>query len=142
MRSGDEDEVQSALEIVGLQRASNGGGDLERCLAERERSEGDRSGRDETDSLEVVSDELMQTACAAYSKRRKDFGLANERRSALFGVALNFLALGDWASCRSVVHFRACHDQQFSALRLCGGVPCNAMARTGGQKKFAEMRLD
>lgn len=85
----------------------------------------------------------MQVVFWTHSERRKDFGLAHERRSAIFGIALHFLALRDWASCCGVVRFGARHDQQFSALRLYGRVPCVA-SRYGASlraKKFAETRL-
>jgi hypothetical protein len=44
--TGDEDEVEAALEVVGLQGAADRGGDLEGGLAEGDRSEGDAGGRD------------------------------------------------------------------------------------------------
>ena len=37
----DEDKVETALEVVGLQRSADGGGDLEGRLAEGDRGKGD-----------------------------------------------------------------------------------------------------
>ena len=118
LRSGDEDEVQSALEVVRLQRAANGGGDLEGRLAEREGCEGDGSGGDESNSLKQSvqfhpADTLILGCCRAHSERRKDFGLADDGCSDFLAVSLHFLALGYWASSCSVVHFGARHGQQF-----------------------------
>jgi len=44
--TGDEDEVEAALEVVGLQGAADRGGDLEGGLAERDRRKGDGGGGD------------------------------------------------------------------------------------------------
>lgn len=51
LRAGDEDEVQPALEVVRLQGAADGCGDLEGGFAERERCEGDTGRRNEADGL-------------------------------------------------------------------------------------------
>lgn len=51
LRSSDEDQVQTALQVVGLEGTADGGGDLEGCLAQRNRGERDTCGRDQSDSL-------------------------------------------------------------------------------------------
>ena len=52
MRAGDEDEVETAAQVVGLQASADGCGKLEGRLSESDAGEGNGSGRDETDSLQ------------------------------------------------------------------------------------------
>jgi hypothetical protein len=49
--SSKEDEIETALEIVGLEASPNRGRDLEGRLAERDRGERHNSGRYQTNSL-------------------------------------------------------------------------------------------
>lgn len=60
LRASDEDEVETAAQIVGLQTATNRGGELEGCLAEGDAGEGDGGGRYETDSLRKRKESATQ----------------------------------------------------------------------------------
>lgn len=77
LRSGNEDEVETALKIVGLQGAANGGRDLEGRFAEGDGSEGDAGGGYETyrlynSKVRKTEDGTFTTTVSAYSERRKD----------------------------------------------------------------------
>lgn len=51
LRPRDEDEIEAALQIVGLQRSADGGGDLEGGLAKGYGGEGDTGWGDQSDCL-------------------------------------------------------------------------------------------
>lgn len=118
LRSRNKDEVEAALQVVGLQRAANRSGDLKSCFPERKRSEGNAGGRNEAYCLyaESQSGKLLSQARDTYPEGRKDFGLANERRRAVLVVFVELLALHYRAIGSAVVRLGTCHVVLFANI--------------------------
>jgi len=109
-----EDEVETALEIVCLEGAPDGGCDLEGSLSERKRRERNASRRYKAYCLMpglvvCTPKKRLYDGAGAYSEGREYLGLANKWRRALFTVALCFLTLAHWASDGTVRHLGTCH---------------------------------
>jgi len=110
--SSYEDKIQSSLQIVRLQRAADGGGDLEGCLAERKRSEGYAGGRDKTyclESRQLHVGRLVASHRLAYSERCEYLGLANLRCRNVRNFALDFLAFHYWTVGEAILRLGVRH---------------------------------
>lgn len=88
--TGDEDEVQASAQVVGLQAAADGGGDLEGGLSERNRGKWYISRGDESNSLErstFVQGSLWSVEHTLYGAKSLDLRL---RASPSEGARLAF----------------------------------------------------
>lgn len=111
--AGDEDKTEALLQIVGLEGAADGGGDLECRLAEGQRGKGYVGGRDQANSLCSSQHRLLSVALngssGAYPEGRKDLGLVYYGPRAVVLVDIEALALCNRAGGRGIRDLGAGH---------------------------------